>query len=975
MEQDDEEFEQLLGEIPRATSAPPHLEELQRAYGAELNNSPFVASLREDNLSPPVKPFIDIRCDEQYENFYRNYSGVKKLPPPMENRNLYADYPLMSPKASSGNNHLSPFYSGLALDSPRTMAGMRRQKQEPMANQMGASTNSSNNSGRTASPPSDHHHPPKSADERSISAAFGNLSFEESPSNGMMGGRLHEENVGPGESRGQPNGGLDHGGPMPNGRSAAISNGLYSHMSAFSTGFAPEPPGGPLDAFGNPRPGVPSATMDLFAQKSAGPSPLEAPSNGGGYAGLEEFGGPVSHQALEKFLRRGSPPGLDAHAFNGAAARQANGLMVDAGGFAGVGGSTSAAHHQHQLEAYTAAALQAARLMNPGNGSDLYSGMEFNSNARALYSHRLHQQIDAEQRLRERQYQLQQHQQSMRFYASLQAHTNGGLGPASASRGHSPTGNSSAMRQTALLSSSAGAGAGAGAAPGSAAHHLKTVRSHEQLWTVPGAGGGASVIGHSNGELGRASLNNSICRYYAQGYCSRGDACPFLHTQASQGFGSVRVTPGNTFKEAGREDRLISDNKMLPRRGASRAAAAPAISASALQRRKPESLPNGTTPHINGHAYVNGHHPSPISFHGDVQNHIHGEHNLEYEGPRHAIVGTPHLSQQNQQPKYNTLEEVEGRIFSIAKDQHGCRFLQRKFDEGGPEDVQKIFQEIIEHIIELMTDPFGNYLVQKLLEVCNEEQRMEILHVVTEKGELVQISLNMHGTRAVQKLIETLKSPEQVAMVIASLKQGVVTLIKDLNGNHVVQRCLQRLSTEDSQFIFDAAAVHCVEIATHRHGCCVLQRCVDFASGPQRQRLVTEIAANALVLSQDPFGNYVVQYILDLGMPWASVEVMVRLEGNYPYLAMQKFSSNVVEKCLKLAGDENRSRIVRELMGSPRLGQMLQDPYANYVVQSALTVAKGSLHTGLVEAIRPHLSVLRSSPYGKRILSRTNLKK
>lgn len=89
--------------------------------------------------------------------------------------------------------------------------------------------------------------------------------------------------------------------------------------------------------------------------------------------------------------------------------------------------------------------------------------------------------------------------------------------------------------------------------------------------------------------------------------------------------------------------------------------------------------------------------------------------------------------------------------------------------------------------------------------------------------------------------------------------------------------------------------------------------------------------------------NYVVQYILDLGMIWASIEVMVRLENHYPYLAMQKFSSNVVEKCLKLATDENRGRIVRELMGSPRLGQMLQDPYANYVVQSALTVAKASI--------------------------------
>ena len=36
---------------------------------------------------------------------------------------------------------------------------------------------------------------------------------------------------------------------------------------------------------------------------------------------------------------------------------------------------------------------------------------------------------------------------------------------------------------------------------------------------------------------------------------------------------------------------------------------------------------------------------------------------------------------------------------------------------------------------------------------------------------------------------------------------------------------------------------------------------------------------------------------------------------------------------------------------------------------------QGSLYIGLVEAIRPHLPALRSSPYGKRILSRTSLKK
>lgn len=61
---------------------------------------------------------------------------------------------------------------------------------------------------------------------------------------------------------------------------------------------------------------------------------------------------------------------------------------------------------------------------------------------------------------------------------------------------------------------------------------------------------------------------------------------------------------------------------------------------------------------------------------------------------------------------------------------------------------------------DLMTDPFGNYLIQKLLECCTEDQRTAIIDQVQKS--LVKISLNMHGTRAVQKLIETISNEEQV---------------------------------------------------------------------------------------------------------------------------------------------------------------------------------------------------------------------
>jgi hypothetical protein len=60
----------------------------------------------------------------------------------------------------------------------------------------------------------------------------------------------------------------------------------------------------------------------------------------------------------------------------------------------------------------------------------------------------------------------------------------------------------------------------------------------------------------------------------------------------------------------------------------------------------------------------------------------------------------------------------------------------------------------------ISTDPFGNYLCQKLLDYCNDEQRTIIVETVAK--DLVGISLNMHGTRAVQKMIESLSTSRQV---------------------------------------------------------------------------------------------------------------------------------------------------------------------------------------------------------------------
>jgi len=240
--------------------------------------------------------------------------------------------------------------------------------------------------------------------------------------------------------------------------------------------------------------------------------------------------------------------------------------------------------------------------------------------------------------------------------------------------------------------------------------------------------------------------------------------------------------------------------------------------------------------------------------------------------------------------------------------------------------------------------------------------------------DLVTISKNMHGTRAVQKMVECLSSPSQIELVKKALGSSVVALIQDLNGNHVIQRCLNRLLSEDNQFIYDAVTSgnHCVQVATHRHGCCVLQRCIDHASDKQKVQLIHEITKNALVLVQDAFGNYVVQYVLDLPFPDLVKALALAFLGHIRQLSAQKFSSNVVEKVLNISDQGARSLIIQEVIDEPHFLEMLQDPFANYVIQTALNVAEQRQHDMLVDTIKPYVNKIRNTPFGKRIQAKIN---
>ena len=141
--------------------------------------------------------------------------------------------------------------------------------------------------------------------------------------------------------------------------------------------------------------------------------------------------------------------------------------------------------------------------------------------------------------------------------------------------------------------------------------------------------------------------------------------------------------------------------------------------------------------------------------------------------------------------------------------------------------------------------------------------------------------------------------------------------------NHVVQRCLQKLEPEFNQFIYDAVAEGCIQVASHRHGCCVFQRCIDYASPKQMHQIVMEVVDKTVSLVQDPFGNYVVQYVLEQ-VPAYRPNIVGIMAMSIVELSRQKFSSNVVEKCLQLASPKGQAMMVTQLAQREHILQLLQ---------------------------------------------------
>nr|XP_019826215.1 PREDICTED: pumilio homolog 2 isoform X7 [Bos indicus] len=318
------------------------------------------------------------------------------------------------------------------------------------------------------------------------------------------------------------------------------------------------------------------------------------------------------------------------------------------------------------------------------------------------------------------------------------------------------------------------------------------------------------------------------------------------------------------------------------------------------------------------------------------------------------------------------LRDLIGHIVEFSQDQHGSRFIQQKLERATPAERQMVFNEILQAAYQLMTDVFGNYVIQKFFEFGSLDQKLALATRI--RGHVLPLALQMYGCRVIQKALESISSDQQSEMV-KELDGHVLKCVKDQNGNHVVQKCIECVQPQSLQFIIDAFKGQVFVLSTHPYGCRVIQRILEHCTAEQTLPILEELHQHTEQLVQDQYGNYVIQHVLEHGRPEDKSKIVSEIRGKVLALSQHKFASNVVEKCVTHASRAERALLIDEVCcqnDGPHsaLYTMMKDQYANYVVQKMIDMAEPAQRKIIMHKIRPHISTLRKYTYGKHILAK-----
>ena len=276
-------------------------------------------------------------------------------------------------------------------------------------------------------------------------------------------------------------------------------------------------------------------------------------------------------------------------------------------------------------------------------------------------------------------------------------------------------------------------------------------------------------------------------------------------------------------------------------------------------------------------------------------------------------------------------------LCNFLKNQKDSREAQNALTNMKENEVEQLINKLKNYISEVTIDKYGNYFTQKLIQICVPSQRLKIIQNINTR--FVEIANNSFGTHPLQSLMEIINMPEEKKLILKYILGNETILSFDSRGTHILQKFISNTKDED-RYELNINILNLIDkLIVDISGVCVLIKLIKHS----KDKIILEKIANyisnnePLFFIQHPYANYAVQILImnPVALPFCN-KIIETIVNNYLSLSMQKFSSNVVENCIKYADEKSVKKIYNAIIDQEKIESLLNNNYGNYVLEKLI---------------------------------------
>lgn len=271
---------------------------------------------------------------------------------------------------------------------------------------------------------------------------------------------------------------------------------------------------------------------------------------------------------------------------------------------------------------------------------------------------------------------------------------------------------------------------------------------------------------------------------------------------------------------------------------------------------------------------------------------------------------SPHTSTNHQQSTYIDTQKYSQKetqlystqskniVLSQCKSQKGCRDFQDIISNSPSYSKESIVPYILSDIVEIITNKFGNFLIQKIILTTDNQTINEIFNSMNVSSNFLFMCTNQYGTRVIQILIQKFHQLHKLnkEKLLSSIQSHMSKLSKDKNGYYIIIKCLEHIKNSDLSFLYKYFSSFFLEIGCSKYGSVVIQKYITLCTdNDYKTKLINKLIRNCNRLIFNKYANFIIVLILYLYDPsYTSIITKSLFENSFFSIFSNKNSIHII---------------------------------------------------------------------------------